>query len=81
MRTILVAIHGIMTSQTDPSWPDKLDAEMYHRDPEVKVIKKEYHAGPFPRWNCYVKDPALARVVRSSHQNLTLRRGSGNIPP
>ena len=63
MRTILVAIHGIMTNQTDASWPDKLDAEMYHRDPEVKVIKKEYRAGPFPRWNCLVKDPALARSL------------------
>src|SRR3954462_10826459 len=63
MKTIIAAIHGIMTSQTDPSWPDKLDAWMYDRDPEVKVIKKEYRAGPFPRWNCWIKDPRLARSL------------------
>jgi hypothetical protein len=58
---ILVAIHGILTSQTDPSWPDKFDAWMFRRDPRVRVLKKEYRAGPFPRWNCWVKDPLLAR--------------------
>src|SRR6267142_20762 len=60
MRTLLVAIHGIMTNQTSASWPDKLDAWMFDRNPDIKVIKKEYKAGPFPRWNCYVKDPHLA---------------------
>ncbi len=61
--TLLAAIHGILTSQTDPSWPDKLDAWMYVRDPGVKVLKKEYRAGPFPRWNCWIKDPLLARSL------------------
>ena len=60
MKTILVAIHGILANQTEASWPDKLDAWMFVRDPGVKVLKKEYRAGPFPRWNCYVKDPRLA---------------------
>src|SRR2546421_1769461 len=63
MRTLLTAIQGILTGQTDPSWPDKLDAWMCHRDSEVKVLKKEYRAGPFPRWNCWVKDPLLARSL------------------
>src|SRR2546427_7475580 len=61
MPILLAAIHGILTRQTDPSWPDKLDAWMAERDPQVKVLKKEYLAGPFPRWNCWVKDPLLAR--------------------
>src|SRR2546427_11065293 len=61
MKTIVTAIHGILTSQTDPSWPDRFDAWMLKRDPEVKVLKKEYRAGPFPWWNCWVKDPLLAR--------------------
>ena len=52
MKTLLVAIHGIMTNQTTASWPDKLDAWMFDYAPEIKVIKKEYRAGPFPRWNC-----------------------------
>src|SRR5258707_15344176 len=63
MNNILVAIHGILTSQTEPSWPDKLDAWMYRRDPTVKVLKKEYRAGPFPRWNCWIKNPLLARSL------------------
>ena len=61
MKAIVAAIHGILTSQTDPSWPDRFDAWMLERDPEVKVLKKEYRAGPFPWWNCWVKDPLLAR--------------------
>lgn len=61
MNILLIAIHGILTRQTDASWPDHLDAWLYARDPGVKVLKKEYSAGPFPRWNCWVKDPRLAR--------------------
>jgi pimeloyl-ACP methyl ester carboxylesterase len=40
-----------MTSQTDASWPDHLDAFAFRHHPEVKVLKKEYSAGPFPRLN------------------------------
>jgi len=63
MRILITAIHGILTDQTDPSWPDKFDAWMFQRDPGVKVLKKEYRAGPFPRWNCWIKDPLLARSL------------------
>jgi pimeloyl-ACP methyl ester carboxylesterase len=61
MRPLIVAIHGILTGQTSPSWTDRLDALMFERAPEFKVIKKEYRAGPFPRWNCLVRSPRLAR--------------------
>jgi pimeloyl-ACP methyl ester carboxylesterase len=57
---LVIAIHGILTRQTDASWPDKFDAWMSRRDPAIKVLKKEYAAGPFPRWNCWVRDPRLA---------------------
>src|SRR4051812_20240676 len=60
MKTLIAAIHGIMTSQTDPSWPDKFDAWMFDHAPDIKVLKKEYSAGPFPRWNCWIKDPRMA---------------------
>ncbi len=60
MRPLIVAIHGILTGQTNASWPDKLDAWLFARDPRFKVLKKEYAAGPFPRWNCLVRDPRLA---------------------
>lgn len=63
MKPIIVAIHGILTGQTNPSWPDRFDAWMFHRDPTVKVLKKEYAAGPFPRWNCFIKDPRLAESI------------------
>jgi hypothetical protein len=63
MKTLLVAIHGILTNQTDPSWPDKLDAWMFDHAPGVKVLKKKYFAGPFPRWNCWIKDPQLAHSL------------------
>jgi len=63
MSKLIAAIHGILTGQTDPSWPDRLDAWMFRRDPQAKVLKKEYSSGPFPRWNCWVKDPLLARSL------------------
>src|SRR5436190_8690005 len=75
MKTLLVAIHGIMTNQTNASWPDKLDAWMFDHAPDIKVIKKEYRAGPFPRWNCRVKDPALARSL-ANELELFLRPSS-----
>lgn len=58
---LVIAIHGILTSQTDTSWPDKFDSWCFHNAPELNVVKKEYKAGPFPRWNVWVKDPWLAR--------------------
>lgn len=61
MRAIVAAIHGIMTSQTSTSWPDKLASWMWKRDPGVLVIKKEYRAGPSPKINCLLKDPVIAR--------------------
>src|SRR5438309_10216816 len=80
MKTILVAIHGILTSQTDASWPDKLDAWMFARDPSIKVLKKEYVAGPFPRWNCWVKDPLLARGLANEIE-LFLEENEGPLTP
>lgn len=58
---LIVAIHGILTSQTDASWPDRMDAWVWHRDARARVLKKEYRAGPWPMWNVWVKDPHLAR--------------------
>ncbi|HVV00253.1 MAG TPA: hypothetical protein VHH88_02755 [Verrucomicrobiae bacterium] len=77
---LLAAIHGILTNQTTASWPDKLDAWMFERAPGIKVLKKEYAAGPFPLINCWFKDPHLARGLAneielflepSSHQQST----------
>ena len=80
MHTLLVALHGILTRQTDPSWPDRLDAWMARRDPGVKVLKKEYAAGPFPRWNCVVKNPRLARALEAEIL-LFVENGRFALPP
>jgi len=79
VKTIIAAIHGIMTNQTDASWPDQFDAWMFERDQEVKVLKKEYRAGPFPRWNCWVRDPLLARSL-ANELELFLAASHPNSP-
>jgi hypothetical protein len=63
MKALVIAIHGIMTRQSDPSWPDKLDAYLALTAPDLKVLKKKYRAGPFRFWNCWLKDPWLARSL------------------
>src|SRR5438552_15559332 len=81
MPILLAAIHGILTGQTDPSWPDKLDAWMLARDPQIKVLKKEYVAGPFPRWNCWVKDPLLARALANEIELFLTQRAVSSGSP
>ncbi len=76
---LIAAIHGILTGQTEPSWPDRFDAWFFRRAPEIKVLKKEYRAGPFPRWNCLVKDPWLARSLANEIE-LFLQPRSGSRP-
>lgn len=80
MHTLLVAVHGILTRQTDPSWPDRLDAWMCRRDSGVKVLKKEYAAGPLPRWNCLMRNPRLARALEAEIV-LFLEGRQGPLPP
>lgn len=84
---LIVAIHGILTRETDPSWVDHFDAWLVsnaeaspnsnpahtpqgslHASPESspatgawKLLKKEYSAGPWPRWNCFIHNPRIAR--------------------
>lgn len=62
-RALLVAIHGIMTSQTDASWPDHLDAFVFRHQPAIKVLKKEYAAGPLPRVNLLKNRRLAASLV------------------
>jgi pimeloyl-ACP methyl ester carboxylesterase len=75
-KPVMVAVHGILTGQTSPSWPDHFDAWMFQRDPEVKVLKKEYSAGPFPRWNCWVKNPRLAESLANEVELLLRERAA-----
>ncbi len=80
MRAIVVAIHGILTRQTDASWPDRLDAWLFARDPQVRVLKKEYAAGPWPIWNCLVKDRRLAAGL-ANELELFVKSGGNDLPP
>ena len=79
MKKLIAAIHGILTGQTEPSWPDRFDAWLFQRAPKTKVLKKEYRAGPFPRWNCCVKDPSLARSLANEIE-LFLQPHSPSMP-
>lgn len=75
---LVVAYHGILTGQTSRSWPDAFDAWMLDRYPDVKVLKCEYPAGPFPVWNHFVKNPRLARA-RANEIEEILRYGPRRI--
>lgn len=63
---ILAAVHGILTRQTIASWPDHLEVWLDQRCgvnvamPRVRVLKKEYRAGPWPRLN-YLKNRKMAK--------------------
>ncbi len=78
---LLIAIHGILTGQTDASWPSKLAAWVAQWAPQVKVLTEEYWAGPFPRWNCLVKDPLVARRLTARVEEILSSAESGGSPP
>lgn len=63
MNILIAAIHGILTGQTDASWPDRFDAWAFRHFARARVIKKEYAAGPFPRWNCRQLNPRHAHAL------------------
>jgi pimeloyl-ACP methyl ester carboxylesterase len=79
MQNLLIAIHGILTRQTDPSWPDQLDVWMAVHAPGTRVLKKEYSAGPFPRWNCWIKNPRLCCGLAA--EALLFMKGAKDAPP
>lgn len=62
-RRLIAAVHGILTRQTVASWPDKFAVWMDARDPSVRVVEKEYLAGPFPPWNVWAKNWLLAYAL------------------
>jgi hypothetical protein len=78
MSFLVAAIHGILTNQTETSWPDRLDAWMAARDGSIKVLKKEYAAGPFPWFNCWFKDPQLAKSLTNEIELFLPRSRRGN---
>jgi hypothetical protein len=67
---IIAAIHGILTRQTVPNWPEHFRAYMLTRDPAVQVVTKSYVAGPFPAWNVWAKNWYLAYSLAAELQVL-----------
>ena len=57
--SLVLAIHGILTGQTDVSWPDRFHAYL---GTDATMLKCEYRAGPFPIWNHFVRNGRLARA-------------------
>lgn len=56
MRPLVVAIHGILTRTTSPSWPDDLDAAL-----PCKVMKRDYRALFISVFNVFVRNPRIAK--------------------
>lgn len=61
---LIVAIHGIRTRRTSPSWPKHL-AGWCAGLPSVQTEAIYYEAGPFSIWNNLIKNPRLARELVS----------------
>lgn len=45
---VIVAIHGILTRTTDPSWPDRLRAHVFREGYDAHVIPSQYFAFGVP---------------------------------
>lgn len=62
-RAVIVLIHGILTSQTAPAWVDRLGHRLWMMIRGAEIVKRRYAAGPFPRWNWFIKNPRLGRAL------------------
>lgn len=64
---LVVAVHGIMTGRTDPTWPEEFERWAAHYFPDARVLTDQYFAAPLPIWNVFVRNrrqaKALAAVV------------------
>lgn len=61
--TLFVAIHGILTGRSNPTWPERFEEWAASALPDVTVLADHYKAGPFPIWNNFWKNPRLADGV------------------
>ena len=62
MHAIVIALHGILTKETDPSWPDRFEDWALLHDEGLHVRKRKYFELPFPRINWF-KNRWLARSL------------------
>lgn len=54
---IVVAIHGIMTGRSEPTWPERLEIRLAQTQPQARVLTDHYNAGPTPRLNWFLFNP------------------------
>lgn len=62
-KVLIVAIHGILTGRSSPTWPERLEIWAAERFVHASVLTDHYTAGPFPLWNCFVQNPRAAASI------------------
>lgn len=67
--TLIVAVHGILTGRSLPTWPERLELWSASALPDVTVLTDHYRAGPLPLWNVGVQNPRAARNLLAVVEN------------
>ena len=71
-RSILCAMHGIMTRTTAPGWVDALVRRAARHRPDIVVVGATYFAGPAPR---------LTHLLTNRRQVRAMTRRLSSFPP
>lgn len=67
--TLFVAVHGILTGRSLPTWPERFELWAASALPGVTVFTDQYAAGPFPWWNVFWQNPRAANNVDAIVEN------------
>ena len=75
-KVVIAASHGILAGLTDPGWPIALERwisnfEFQNNDDEdprfdLRVLSSNYHAGIFPAFNYFFRNPLEARWLANA---------------
>lgn len=60
---VVVAIHGIMTGRSNPTWPERLETHLATGRPDTVILTDQYEAGPFPLLNWFFCNPKRGRAT------------------
>lgn len=66
---LIVAIHGILTGRADATWPERFERWAAARLDRTAVLTDQYDAGPFPVWNCFIRNPRASRALGKVVEN------------
>ncbi len=67
--TLVVAVHGILTGRSNPTWPERFEQWVASRMCGVTVLTDHYTAGPFPWWNVWWKNRRAALALDAVVEN------------